>query len=673
MKIVAIVQARMGSSRFPGKVLKKVNGKSIVSLVYERLLKSKKIDEIVVSTSVNKKDNILANHLKKNKIKTFRGSEANVLDRFYKTAKKYKADWIVRITADCPLVDYKIVDIIISKAISKKIDYVTTPLTYPDGFDVECFSFNSLFISWKNSKMKYEIEHVTPYMRFSKKINKLTINNKENYSKLKLSVNEPGDLGLIKKIYNYFYPNILFGFKEIIKLYKIEPSIFKKDLNKKKFAFNSGQKLWIKAKKIIPSGNMLLSKRPEMHLPNFWPTYFSKTKGCEIWDLDNKKYFDLSFMGVGTNVLGYSNQKVDMAVNKSIIKGNMSSLNCPEEVELAEKLIEMHPWFKMVKFARSGGEANSIAIRIARAASGKDKVAVCGYHGWHDWYLAANLSNKNNLNAHLLKNLNIKGVPKFLKNTIFTFEYNNFNQINDLIKKNPQIGVIKMEVSRNSEPKNNFLKKVRNLAYKNNIVLIFDECTSGFRETYGGLHKKYGVKPDIAIFGKALGNGYAITAIIGKKEIMEVAQETFISSTFWTERVGPTAALATLNMMEKYQTWKQISVIGKKIKENWIKLANKFNLKIQVYGISSIPTFDFVSKNKKAYKTYLTQEMLKKGFLAGTSIYVCTEHKKNIINKYFDFLEEIFFEINQFDKGDKENILNHINGPLCHDSFERLN
>ena len=295
---------------------------------------------------------------------------------------------------------------------------------------------------------------------------------------------------------------------------------------------------------------MLLSKRPQLFLPNQWPTYFKKAKGCKIWGIDNNEYLDVSLMGVGTNILGYSHTEVDNAVRKVIDKGNMSTLNCPEEVYLSEKLIKLHPWSEMVKLTRSGGEANAVAIRIARAAVKKDKVAICGYHGWHDWYLAANLKNKDKLKRHLLPDLEINGVPKSLRNSTFTFEYNNLEQFKKLIKKH-DIGVVKMEVSRNQKPKNNFLKEIRKITESKGIVLIFDECTSGFRENHGGLHLKYNVIPDIAIFGKALGNGYAINAIVGKKEFMNHAQSTFISSTFWTERIGPTAALKTLDVMKK--------------------------------------------------------------------------------------------------------------------------
>ena len=210
--------------------------------------------------------------------------------------------------------------------------------------------------------------------------------------------------------------------------------IFKKKMVKMK-KIDRGLELWSRAKKIIPGGTMLLSKNPDRYLPNAWPTYFKTAKGCIITDLDNNKFKDLSTMGVGTNVLGYGNNLVDNAVKKVIKNGNLSTLNCKEEVLLAEKLIEIHPWSQMVKFARTGGEANSIAIRIARAAVGKDNIAICGYHGWHDWYLSTNLNytKKNNLNAHLMKDLNIKGVPKILKDTVFSFHYGDYKTLENLV------------------------------------------------------------------------------------------------------------------------------------------------------------------------------------------------------------------------------------------------
>ena len=323
-----------------------------------------------------------------------------------------------------------------------------------------------------------------------------------------------------------------------------------------------------------------------------------------------------------------------------------------------------------IRFARTGGEANAIAIRLARASTEKKNVAFCGYHGWHDWYLAANIKSKKNLTNHLLKGLDIDGVPKILKNTVYPFMYNNLNQLKKIIKKN-KIGIIKMEVVRNEMPKNNFLKKVRSLANKNNIILIFDECTTGFRQTFGGIHKMYGVNPDILILGKALGNGYAITSVLGKDKIMNNIKNTFISSTFWTERVGPAAALKTLEIMEKQKSWKIITKIGKRIIKNWKRLANKYSLKIKITGIPSLCSFIFLSKNNNAYKTFLTQEMLKKGFLASNAIYASVSHNNKILKKYFKELDIIFGKIKKFENG--ENIFNHLKTQPATENFGRLN
>lgn len=432
----------------------------------------------------------------------------------------------------------------------------------------------------------------------------------------------------------------------------------------------SGQKLYKRTKKVLPGGTMLLSKRPEMFLPENWPVYFSKAKGCNVWDLDNKKYIDMSFMGIGTNILGYGHPEVDDAVIKTIHSGNMSTLNCHEEVQLIERLIAMHPWSDMGRLARTGGEANAVAIRIARAASQKDKVAVCGYHGWHDWYLSANLGNDKNLDGHLLPGLDPKGVPRNLKDSVFPFQYNDYEGLQELVEKE-EIGVIKMEVVRNASPDDNFLHKVRQLSSEKGIVLIFDECTSGFRETFGGLHKKYDVEPDIAVFGKALGNGYAITAVIGRKEVMESAETSFISSTFWTERIGPTAALKTLEVMEKLKSWDMVTKTGSLIQDRWSNLAKNYDIEISCFGLPSLAGFSFVGENSLEYKTLITQEMLKKGYLAGTSIYSCIDHNEDILDEYFQNLDPIFQIIKSCQDGNDVHAL--LDGPVCHSGFKRLN
>jgi glutamate-1-semialdehyde 2,1-aminomutase len=407
-----------------------------------------------------------------------------------------------------------------------------------------------------------------------------------------------------------------------------------------------------------------------MFLPEKWPAYFSKAKGCRVWDLDGREYLDMTLMGIGTNTLGYGHAEVDEAVRQTITSGNMSTLNCPEEVYLAERLVDLHPWADMVRLARSGGEANSIAVRIARAAAGRDKVAMCGYHGWHDWYLAANLGDEQNLAGHLLPGLEPRGVPQSLRGSVLPFRYNNFSELEALVSAH-EIGVIKMEVSRNQGPENQFLHKVRKLATDRGIVLIFDECTSGFRQTFGGLHKHFGVEPDMAIFGKALGNGYAITAVIGKRAVMEAAQTTFISSTFWTERIGPTAALKTLEVMEREKSWERITRTGTRIGERWTALAAKHGLPLVLNGLPALISFSFPVPRMLEYKTLITQEMLKKGFLATNSIYVCTEHTDALLDQYFEALDPVFALVKECEGGRSVEAL--LESPVCHAGFKRLN
>jgi len=408
---------------------------------------------------------------------------------------------------------------------------------------------------------------------------------------------------------------------------------------------NKNQKLWVKAKKFIPTGNNFLSKNPSRFKSKHWPIYFSKSKGCDVWDLNNKKYIDFSFMGVGTNILGYSNYNIDKEVMKTIKKGNLTTLNCPEEVQLAEELVKIHNWADAVKFARTGAEANAIAVRLSRAYNKKNKVIVCGYHGWHDWYLSAKFSKTNYMDTHLFPKLKVEGVPSMLKGNTYSVKYNDFDTIKKIIKKDKDISSIIMEVERDNKPKSNYLKSIRNICNKNNISLIFDECTSGFRETYGGLHLKYKIYPDMVMFGKAIGNGYALTAVVGKKKFMNKSKNTFISSTFWSERIGYVAALATLKEMKKTQSWKKIRLKGQYIKKSLSKIAQKHKLKIKFSGLDSLIKFEILGLGNFDYVKFINDQMLKKNFLATQNIYVSVAHTKKKIDNYLKYIDIVFEKI----------------------------
>ena len=676
MRVVGIVQARMASTRFPNKVMGLITGIPMIELLLSRLSKSAQLDQVVLATSTDEINRPLVAHVEDLGYVCVCGSETDVLNRYLVAARQTKANVVVRITGDCPLIDHALVDQAILKFKNEGVDYLsnTNPATYPDGLDIEVFTLQALERAENESKDMYDHEHVTPYLLNSGLFKIGGMCNDEDFSDRRWTVDESSDFEVVKAVFEHFVPDIHFSWTDVLKLQNSQPDIFapNRGITRNEGAnMNTGQKLWKRAKAIIPGGNMLLSKRAEIFLPDQWPTYFSKAKGCQVWDMDGKQYIDMSIMGIGTNILGYGHQDVDAAVLQTVVAGNMSTLNCPEEVYLAEKLVALHPWADMARLARSGGEANAIAIRIARAASGRDKVAICGYHGWHDWYLSANLGGDESLAGHLLPGLNPKGVPRDLRGTVFPFKYNNYAELENLLKTHHDIGVIKMEVARNKGPEKNFLQKVRKLATDRGIVLIFDECTSGFRQTFGGLHKMYDVEPDMAMFGKALGNGYAITATIGRREVMEAAQSTFISSTFWTERIGPTAALKTLEVMESTRSWDIITQTGLNIRKRWQQLADNHELQIDHWGLPALAGYTFKGCNALAYKTLITQEMLAEGYLAGNSVYVCTEHTPDVLDDYFGKLDPIFATIKECEEG--RDVANLLKGPVCHDGFKRLN
>ena len=430
----------------------------------------------------------------------------------------------------------------------------------------------------------------------------------------------------------------------------------------------SGQKLYQKAKQIIPGGNQLLSKRPEMFLPDNWPAYYKKAKGCQVWDLDGNEYTDMSIMGIGTCTLGYANPEVNKAVIHAIENGSFSTLNSYEEVELAEKLVDLHPHMEMVRFARTGGEANAVAIRIARAASGKSKVAICGYHGWHDWYLSANLKGKNTLEGLLLPGLEPAGVPPELEGTTLPFHYGNINEIEALAIEHHDIGVICVEVQRGKEADLSFLNSVRAIANRIDAVLIFDEISSGFRLSVGGVYKLYNLEPDIVVLGKALGNGFGISAVLGKREVMKAAQYSFISSSYWTERTGYAAALETIRQFESKDVINYLTELGNYFQDKMSKVFEGINITLD--GMLTEPVLIFQEEEALSLKTYFTQEMLKSGFLASNVIYLSLAHTKKIIDNYADATRSVIDKIQKHP--DNRSISELLDGPVCHSGFKRL-
>ena len=430
---------------------------------------------------------------------------------------------------------------------------------------------------------------------------------------------------------------------------------------------SQGTALYNLAKLIIPGGTQLLSKRPEMFAPGVWPSYYARAKGCRVWDLDSREFIDMSIMAVGACILGYADDEVDDAVVQAIRNGVNCTLNCPEEVELANAMIELHPWFGMVRYARSGGEAMGMAVRIARAHTKRDIVLFSGYHGWNDWYLAANLSDGNSLDGQLMPGLEPNGVPRGLTGTAIPFDANNIESLREKVNgQQNKIAAIIIEPARGEDAPSGYLKALRELSNEIGAVLIFDEITSGFRMCAGGVHRIYGVHPDLAVFAKSMANGYAMSAILGSERIMQAAQTTFISSTNWTDRVGPVAALATLKKYQRNSVDRHIIAAGNAIKKIWLTSAKSAGLELDVTGLPSLAAFSFKTKYPLDMNTRFTIEMLKEGFLGFRQFKPSLAHKASDLNLYSSAVARVFAKLSA-DPDCQE-----LNTPRHHLGFQRL-
>lgn len=437
------------------------------------------------------------------------------------------------------------------------------------------------------------------------------------------------------------------------------------------------QEAYRRATEIIPGGTQLLSKRPEMFAPEKWPAYYREARGCEVIDIEGRRFIDMSLGGILACILGYSDPDVNAAVMRRVSLGSMSTLQTYDEVELAELLLQIHPWADNARFTRAGGESMAVAVRIARACTGRDKIALCGYHGWHDWYLAANLTpaadekNADALAGHLLPGLDPRGVPSRLAGDTLTFHYNNLDELDALIRQyGSELAAIVMEPTRHTEPQPGFLEGVRQRCDQLGAPLIFDEISIGWRLGLGGAHLQYGVNPDIAVFAKALGNGFPIGAIIGNRKTMQAAQSSFISSTFWTEGVGPAAAVACLRKLMKHDVPAHLKNIGSLVIDGWQQLGKKHNLPITTPGRPELALLVFDHPQAAALTTLVTVRMLDRGFLTAAAFNATFAHEPRHVTAYLLALDEVFQELHEaIATGD---IAGRIGSPVKHIGFRRL-
>ena len=677
MKVTAIIQARMGSSRLPGKVMLPLGGRPALYHVVSRACRASRLEEVVVATTILAQDDAIEKWCADAGVLCFRGDAEDVLRRYYMAARTHSADPVVRLTADCPLLDPDVIDTVVAAYDPEECDYLTNamPPTYPNGVELEVFSFEALACAHRMARRPSEREHVTSFFLNNPEFFRLrNIAREDDLSAHRWTLDEPRDHEFLDRILT------LLGEREgrlheVIALLRQHPELsgindsiardegYAKSLREDRLN-GTGQALYRRAKARIPGGTQHLSKRPETHLPDQWPSYYSKAKGCEVWDLGGSRYLDFSINGIGANILGFADDDVDEAARGAIERGSNASLNCPEEVELADLLCELHPWAEMARFARCGGEAMAIAVRVARAATGRDKVAICGYHGWHDWYLAANLAEDRTLDGHVLPGLGSKGVPRGLTGTALPFAYNCPNELLEIAAlQSSQLAAIIIEPIRTHQPDPGFLRTVQNVCARNGALLVVDEITMGFRLNGGGSHLLYDLSPDIAVFSKGLSNGYPMSAVIGRATVMQHAQECFISSTYWTERIGPAAALATVRKILRENVAPHLSWVGKRVKAGWADNARAAKIAIKISGIDPLARFDFLVPDARVVSTLFTQLMLDRGFLAGNCLCATWAHREENITRYLEAVADSFRVI--ADAISRGTALAKLGGPLA--------
>ncbi|MGP0098992.1 MAG: aminotransferase class III-fold pyridoxal phosphate-dependent enzyme [Terriglobales bacterium] len=626
--VVAIIQARMGSSRLPGKSLAEIEKRPMLWHVIERVKRARLVDRVVVATSVAPADDAIENMCRENEVRCYRGSESDVLDRFYHAALAEKPAKVVRITADCPLIDPEVVDRVVARFERGDLDYASNVMvrSYPDGLDTEVFSFSALERAWHEATKTSEREHVTPYLR-SDKFRTANVENDSTflYQHYRWTVDEAADLEFIRAVYKAFRDQETFGMKDVLELIQKTPGLEK--MNSEivsnrgyyKSLFDEARaaaaprrpieksKAWLeRAQKVIPGCSQTFSKGADQHVRGVAPMFLAKGKGCRVWDVDGNEYIDY-IQGLLPNILGYADEEVNAAVAEQLAQGHSFSLPHPLEVELGERLTRLIPCAQKVRFAKNGSDATSGAVRGARALTGRDRIACCGYHGWQDWYIGSTTRNA--------------GVPEVVRALTHPFVYNNLGSLQTLLEEHRgEFAAVIMEPVNFWPPAAGFLEGAKKLAHEHGALLIFDEICSGFHFGLGGAQKRFGVTPDLACFGKAMGNGFPIACVVGNADVMRVFEEIFFSFTFGGEVASMAAAMKVLDVLETTDALGRMDANGRLLQEGLNALAREAGLqdRIQCIGYpfwSLIKFLDADGKDSFLVRSLFTQECVKRGVL----------------------------------------------------------
>lgn len=649
--ILAILQARYSSSRLPGKVLRPLLEKPMLYRQIERIKQARRIDALVVATSTAPSDDAIEAMCVDYGLQCYRGSLDDVLDRFYQAATKFKADHVVRLTGDCPLCDPSLIDQVIEKHVGGGFDYTSNvlPPTYPDGLDIEIFRYTALKAAWTEAKLTSEREHVTPFIHGQpKRFAQGSVQGTRNLSHLRWTVDDPADFELVEKIYQSLYPkspkfttqdvlNFLEANKELMDLNKntTRNEGFTKSLRKDEFEkrYQKSLAMLERALKVIPLGSQTFSKSKTQYPVGVSPMFIERGQGSKVWDVDGNKYIDFVNSLAAIN-LGYCDPDVTKAVEEQLRQGTVFSLPHPLETQVAEQLVKMVPGVEMVRFGKNGSDATAGAIRVSRAHTGRDHVAVCGYHGWQDWYIGSTARNL--------------GVPEATRNLTHQFTYNKIDSLRDIFKKFPdQVAAVIMEPMNLDEPQGHFLSEVKELAHKNGAIFILDETVTGFRYANGGAQEYFNVTADLVTFGKGVANGYPIAAIGGRADLMKWMEEIFFSFTFGGETLSLAAALATMKKLEREPVIETMYRQGRKVLTGADALIKKHELE-NVFSLSGNPTWSFLRMqdtprySQWQIKTLFLQEIFVRGILALGSHNMNYAHSDDDVATLLKAYDEVF-------------------------------
>jgi glutamate-1-semialdehyde aminotransferase/spore coat polysaccharide biosynthesis protein SpsF (cytidylyltransferase family) len=629
MSTVAMVQARLGSTRLPGKVLAEINGKPMLWHVVRRLQRARRLDRVMVVTSTSATDDPLARFCADLDIPCFRGSEEDVLDRFYQAACSHKAAVVVRITADCPFIDPLVIDRVLEAFATGKYDYVSNTLryTYPDGLDTEVFSFSALEQAWRKAQKPSEREHVTPYLRLSGEFRVQNVVNPADVcvSDYRWTVDEPADLEFVRRVYARFDQNPDFGWEDVLSLLTKERELHEiqgKSIHNEgyyrslytqavagaapRLPLARSQSWLARSRKVIPGCAQTFSKGYNQHVQGVSPVFLERGQGTRVWDVDGNEYIDY-VQGLLPNILGYAHAEVNAAATAQLAKGHSFSLPHPLEVELAERLTRLIPCAEMVRFGKNGSDATSGAIRLARAFTGRDHVACCGYHGWQDWYIGSTARSL--------------GVPAAVRELVHPFAYNDPASLETVLQAHSgKFAAVIMEPVNFVEPKPGYLQQVKDLAGRHGALLIFDEICTGFHFGLGGAQKRFGVVPDLACFGKAMGNGFPIACLLGRSDVMMLFQDVFVSFTFAGETAAMAAAMKVLDVLENTDALARMQTNGRQLRDGFNALAKQAGLypRLECTGYpewSLLKFRDAAGKDSYLERSLFAQEVVKRGIL----------------------------------------------------------